>query len=81
MVRAPSTTKTKGGEPCLALPFSFPTFAVLGVLTTLGELRVYAFPTSDPTPRQAGFPSCYSTVTDFARLRGWSTLHPRFTAM
>ena len=23
----------------------------------------------------------YSTVTDFARFRGWSTLHPRFTAM
>jgi hypothetical protein len=23
----------------------------------------------------------YSTVTDFARLRGWSTLHPRITAM
>jgi hypothetical protein len=22
----------------------------------------------------------YSTVTDFARLRGWSTLHPRRTA-
>lgn len=23
----------------------------------------------------------YSTVTDFARLRGWSTSHPRRTAM
>ena len=23
----------------------------------------------------------YSTVTDFARLRGWSTSHPRLTAM
>jgi hypothetical protein len=23
----------------------------------------------------------YSTVTDLARLRGWSTLQPRFTAM
>ncbi len=23
----------------------------------------------------------YSTVTDFARLRGWSTLHPRMIAM
>jgi len=23
----------------------------------------------------------YSTVTDFARLRGWSTFEPRFTAM
>ena len=23
----------------------------------------------------------YSTVTDLARLRGWSTLHPRITAM
>ena len=23
----------------------------------------------------------YSTVTDFARFRGWSTLQPRFTAM
>ena len=23
----------------------------------------------------------YSTVTDFARLRGWSTSHPRNTAM
>ena len=22
----------------------------------------------------------YSTVTDLARFRGWSTLHPRFTA-
>jgi len=26
-------------------------------------------------------PSCYSTVTDFARLRGWSTLQPRRTAI
>jgi hypothetical protein len=25
--------------------------------------------------------SCYSTVTDLARLRGWSTSHPRRTAM
>lgn len=24
---------------------------------------------------------CYSTVTDFARLRGISTLHPRITAI
>ena len=24
---------------------------------------------------------CYSTVTDFARLRGWSTSQPRSTAM
>ncbi len=23
----------------------------------------------------------YSTVTDFAKLRGWSTLHPRMTAI
>ena len=74
-------SKQKGEEPYLALPLSFPSFAVLGVLTTLGELRVYAFPTSDPTQRQAEFPSDYSTVTDFARLRGWSTLHPRFTAI
>ena len=26
-------------------------------------------------------PSLYSTVTDFARFLGWSTLHPRATAM
>jgi hypothetical protein len=25
--------------------------------------------------------SCYSTVTDFARFLGWSTSHPRRTAM
>ena len=25
--------------------------------------------------------ACYSTVTDLARLRGQSTLHPRLTAM
>lgn len=31
------------------------------------------------TARGAGV-SGYSTVTDFARFRGWSTLHPRATA-
>jgi hypothetical protein len=29
-------------------------------------------------PRRA---RSYSTVTDFARFRGWSTSHPRWTAM
>jgi hypothetical protein len=35
-----------------------------------GESATRAFPTST-----------YSTVTDFARFRGWSTFSPRFTAM
>ena len=28
-----------------------------------------------------GMPCLYSTVTDFAKLRGWSTLQPLSTAM
>jgi hypothetical protein len=31
--------------------------------------------------RERGRLAVYSTVTDFARLRGWSTSHPRRTAM
>lgn len=30
---------------------------------------------------RAARPFRYSTVTDFARFRGWSTFDPRFTAM
>jgi hypothetical protein len=30
---------------------------------------------------QTAYCKLYSTVTDFAKLRGWSTLQPRITAM
>ncbi len=35
-----------------------------------------------PSPEFGGClgPATYSTVTDLARLRGWSTSRPRFTA-
>jgi hypothetical protein len=38
---------------------------------------------SNPQPEASriGSGTDYSTVTDFARLRGWSTLRPRFAAM
>jgi hypothetical protein len=31
--------------------------------------------------RRPALEATYSTVTDFARFRGWSTLEPRLTAM
>jgi hypothetical protein len=36
---------------------------------------------SDFNPPQTYSTATYSTVTDFAKLRGWSTLQPRMVAI
>src|SRR5947207_2937672 len=43
--------------------------------------RLSAYPQRDRTSECETMMFVYSTVTDFARFRGWSTSHPRRTAM
>jgi hypothetical protein len=61
----------------LALPFSIVSRSMPAVGVVAGDVRVSL--AVDRGRGSSGTP--HSTVTDFARLRGWSTLAPRLTAM
>ena len=68
-------------DRALMLFRSFAVYLKVPRFLRLPVLRIFLFEYKRYSARLEFPDHHYSTVTDFARLRGWSTSHPRLTAM